>query len=168
MTKDSTSLSKEGKEVLYKLVRPGERLATQAITPIIKSLISSKQGEDIVLKYPELYLRNRTITLLGQLIAETCADGYELHVVTQSDTLINALLVAVRMKIILPIQLRVTYISEDKEYNLKVDSSGRFNRYPDGFLDEWDIALECLLASPDEVLPYERLRKNPSLSTNYV
>ena len=158
---------------LLELAMPGvtakqDVLAKQYLLPHLDALLSTPIGQDIRLVHPDLMLSGSGVSVLGQLIAETCADGYEVFVWTQNDHLLNALRIAILRRIIKPIQLNVVFFSlgwrkascddaSGKEHNVRFDSNGRTSNWPDGFFDQWDKDTEVMLCL-DTTTP-ESIRK---------
>jgi len=152
---------------LLELIKP-DHLAKQYLLPHLDALLSTPIGQDIRLLHPDLMLSGLGVSVLGQLIAETCADGYEVFVWTQNDHLLNALRIAILRRIIKSIQLNVVFFdASGKEHNVRFDSNGRTSNWPDGFFDQWDKDTEVMLSLDTMSIRKSIYRKMPSGSLGY-
>jgi predicted ATPase len=127
------------------------------ILPIIVTTLIAKPGDLIIIDTPEAHLHPRGQSIMGELLARTANAGVQVIVETHSDHILNGIRLAVHNKIIPHDKTQFHYISRvvlDKEYVPKlesplVDQYGRFDAWPKGFFDEWNINLLKLL-SPGE------------------
>jgi predicted ATPase len=112
-------------------------------------------GSLVLLEHPEHRLHPSLVSELGGQIAKAAARGVQIIVETHSDHILNGIRVAVHGGSISPEKVGLNHFSlnemEATEIKvLKIDRRGRIDRWPLGFFDEWDNALEKLL-EPAEV-----------------
>ncbi|MDE7359720.1 MAG: DUF3696 domain-containing protein, partial [Lachnospiraceae bacterium] len=142
----------EGKEKTnsYKSLNVG--FGITYILPVIIALLSSREGDLIVIENPEAHIHPAGQRMLGELIARAGAGGAQIIVETHSDHIINGVRVSVKEKYIAKddVQIAFFFKDESKEYRhtyqkLKIFEDGKLSTWPRGFLDEWEKALIDLL-----------------------
>lgn len=125
--------------------------------PILVALLSAKPGHLVLLENPEAHLHPRGQAQLGRLLALCAADGVQVIVETHSDHVLNGIRLAVRGKELAPDQTAVHFFERIEAHDGAVlhtvttpllDKTGRFDRWPDGFFDEWERSLDALLSEP--------------------
>lgn len=128
------------------------------VLPLIVMLLSAKQGDCLIVENPEAHLHPRGQAELGRLLALVASNGVQIFVETHSDHVLNGIRVAVKREEILPLDVRVAFFSRSlspegsQEYEqesvvdwVNVVSSGEFDHFPPGFMDEWNKQLLALL-----------------------
>ena len=110
------------------------------IIPVITALLSSKEDNIVIIKYPEMFLSPDEQYLIGNLIAETASKGTQIFIETHSDHIINSIRVAVKEKVIDNKEIaivRFNRVEEDIDsLKIRIDKYGELSNYPDRFLDE--------------------------------
>lgn len=123
--------------------------------PVILICLLSKKGESIIIDSPEAHLHPKGQVILGELLAKTAADGVQVIVETHSDHIINGV-----RKAIIKEYLKAEYVNflhfqliDDKDSKIpcssivspELNKDGTFNKWPNGFFDEWIISNKELL-----------------------
>ncbi len=142
----------EGREKTnsYKSVNVG--FGITYVLPVVVALISAKPGDIILLENPEAHIHPKGQRILGELLAAVGAGGVQVILETHSDHVMNGIRVAVKKGRLKPENTQFFYFYKDKNdsYRHKVicpvlDEDGRLSEWPEGFFDEWDLALLELL-----------------------
>lgn len=121
------------------------------VLPIIVACLAAPTGALLLLENPEAHLHPRGQAALGQLLAKCAADGVQIIVETHSDHVINAIRIATKRSDIESELVAVHFFSRDIESGASsitspvLHGNGRFSDWPDGFFDEWSLALDELL-----------------------
>jgi predicted ATPase len=126
--------------------------------PILVALLSSKPGSILLLENPEAHLHPRGQVKIGELLAKAAAAGVQVIVETHSDHVLNGVRIAVHAGVIAPESISICYFSRMEDAGRvrssvespSIDKDGRLDKWPDGFFDEWDRSLECLLEPRSE------------------
>ncbi|WP_462157909.1 AAA family ATPase [Acinetobacter baumannii] len=144
---------KFGRSNLYRSTNVG--FGISYVLPVIILLLVSQPGDVIFLDTPEAHLHPKGQVKLGELLAKTAADGVQLIVETHSDHIINGIRKSVVLNYIEPKNIKFYYfsVSQDRSdlvYSTlieepKIDKEGKFDKWPDGFFDEWGKTLDHLL-----------------------
>lgn len=121
--------------------------------PILVAVLSSEPGSLLILENPEAHLHPRGQAEIGKLLAIAAANGIQIIVETHSDHILNGVRVAVKNRLIEPVQTKLLFFHGEvidgqfKNYilNPKIDKNGRIDQWPEGFFDEWDRQLNELL-----------------------
>lgn len=121
--------------------------------PVLVALLSSAQGELVLLENPEAHLHPQGQAKLGELMARAASCGIQVVVETHSDHLLNGIRVAVNRSLLAPEKVRLYFLSRQEQdgqlessvISPRMDRNGRIDQWPDGFFDEWDKSLEQLL-----------------------
>lgn len=125
--------------------------------PILVALLSAKPGHLVLLENPEAHLHPRGQAQLGRLLALCAADGVQVIVETHSDHVLNGIRLAVHHKELKPAETAFHFFErlETRSGSAlhvvttpQIDPTGRFDRWPDGFFDEWERSLDALLSDP--------------------
>ena len=90
---------------------------------------------------------------LGELMALAGKAGIQVIAETHSDHVVNGIRLAVKERKISADQVQFHYFTRRDEgerlvhkiESPRIDADGRLDRWPDGFFDQWDLALERLL-----------------------
>jgi predicted ATPase len=107
----------------------------------------------VLLENPEAHLHPRGQMAMGDLMARAASAGIQVLCETHSDHVLNGVRLAVKQGLLASPGVALHYFSRtnDGERVLHVVDSprvgpdGRLDRWPQGFFDQWDIALERLL-----------------------
>ena len=110
----------------------------------------------LLLENPEAHLHPRGQACLGRLMAKAASSGVQIVVETHSDHVLNGVRVAIHEREAAPEQVRIHFferpprsgVPESVVISPNIDSDGRIDKWPQGFFDEWDTALDKLLAPP--------------------
>ena len=127
------------------------------ILPVLITLLTAQPDDIVIIENPEVYLHPRGQSEMGRLLACAAASGVQLFVETHSDHVIGGIQIAVKNGLIRHDDVNVAFF-ERKEHNMndgsveiftdvrniKIDSNGSFNEYPEDFLDEWDRQMKEL------------------------
>ena len=125
--------------------------------PILVALLSARPGHLVLLENPEAHLHPRGQAQLGRLLALCAADGVQVMVETHSDHVLNGIRLAVYRKELKPEQTAIHFFARTEGRDgaalhtvttPRIDQTGRFDRWPDGFFDEWERSLDALLRDP--------------------
>lgn len=134
----------------YKSVNVG--FGITYVLPVVIALLTSKQGDLLLLENPEAHIHPAGQRWLGELIARASAGGVQIMVETHSDHVINGIRLAVKKKKISADKTGIFFFHKDENDNYRhkvispsIDENGRIDTWPEGFLDEWDNALLELL-----------------------
>lgn len=121
--------------------------------PVLVSLLSAKPDSLVIVENPEAHLHPKGQRKIGELIARASSIGAQIIVETHSDHVLNGIRLATKLNVIKPSDCVFHYfdrVSEDRQFMARVrspiiDADGRFSEWPEGFFDEWDLALTELL-----------------------
>lgn len=121
--------------------------------PIIVALLSASPGSLLLIENPEAHLHPRGQRRMGQLLAAAASAGIQVIVESHSDHALNGVRISVRDNRLAPTDVAVHFFSRSDENGESrllhssptIDRNGRLSDWPDGFFDEWDLALGELL-----------------------
>ncbi len=87
---------------------------------------------------------------MARLACAAAASGAQVIVETHSDHILNGTRVAVKKELIESSAVRLNYFRRDGSSGASVSSpsvgaDGMLSTWPEGFFDEWDVALDELL-----------------------
>lgn len=122
--------------------------------PILVAVLSAAPGALLLLENPEAHLHPRGQARMGELLAFAAGSGVQVVLETHSDHVLNGVRVAVHSGKLAPESVRLHFFErkDDGERALhtivspRMDRDGRIDQWPAGFFDEWDAALDKLLA----------------------
>lgn len=95
---------------------------------------------------------------IGELLARAASCGIQIVAETHSDHILNGIRLAVYRGMLTPDDVQLHFFQRPapegkvQVVSPRIDCDGRIDRWPDGFFDQWDKALEALLE------PRNRLR----------
>lgn len=119
------------------------------VLPLVVAFLSAKSGDLLLIENPEAHLHPRGQTKIAELMCRAAADGVQIICETHSDHILNALRVAVKKAVLSPESVLIHYAIRNEDVNSIItpllDSNGRLDRWPEGFFDEMDLALDSLL-----------------------
>ena len=104
--------------------------------PVLTALLAAPAGALVVIENPEAHMHPRGQTRLGQLCAQTAADGCQVIIETHSEHVMDGARMEVRFGTIEPKDVTFHYF-ERKTGTVQVvtptiDSEGRLSEWPNG------------------------------------
>lgn len=117
------------------------------VLPVVIACLSARSGDLVMIENPEAHLHPQGQSQMGELLARTAADGVQLLIETHSDHLINGIRRAVKAGVLAPEASTFHFFRREmggagtSVETPVVASDGRFDKWPDGFFDEWDKAV---------------------------
>lgn len=119
--------------------------------PIVVALLSSTEGDLLLLENPEAHLHPRGQSRIGELIARAASIGVQVLVETHSDHVLNGIRIAVKRGLCPPDGIAVHYFMRKSGDVTQVisptmNADGKLNEWPEGFFDEIDRSLDELLS----------------------
>ena len=123
------------------------------LLPIIVSLLSAKRGSLILIENPEIHLHPRAQQEIGSFIALVASSGVQVIVETHSDHVLNGIRLSVKKGVIQNQDIAIHFFSPSlgegdgdvSHISPEMDKDGRIDAWPEGFFDQFDIALSRLL-----------------------
>ncbi len=119
------------------------------LLPIVVAVLTAKVGGVILLENPEAHLHPAAQFRLGQFLALAAENGVQLFVETHSDHLLNGIRVAVKKKELSPDNVCIKFFYVEGGLHcaksIMMDDEGGLDCWPEGFFDEWEKALDCLI-----------------------
>lgn len=121
--------------------------------PVLVALLSARSEDVVLIENPEAHLHPRGQMAVGELLSCAAAAGVQVIVETHSDHVLNGARLCVKRGIVMPEQVGLFYFARgDEEERIvhhvaspTIDKDGRIDEWPEGFFDQWDLALEQLL-----------------------
>lgn len=118
--------------------------------PIIVSLLAARAGDILLIENPEVHLHPRAQQGIGMLLAETAASGVQVILETHSDHVLNGVRLAVKQKKLPAADVRVHFFAHRPGQaaapaSPTMDDDGRLDSWPEGFFDQFDLALAELM-----------------------
>jgi len=125
--------------------------------PVIVALLATPPGGLVLLENPEAHLHPRGQMAMGELIARAASAGVQVLVETHSDHVLNGLRLAVKDNLISHHDVALHFFRriervEDGIARIghvvdspNLDADGRIDVWPEGFFDQYDLALGRLL-----------------------
>jgi predicted ATPase len=119
--------------------------------PILVAILTAEVGDCLLIENPEVHLHPRAQQHIGWLLAVAAASGVQIIVETHSDHVLNGLRLAAKQGRIPPSDVAVHYFSPSPDgapvrpRSPTLDAHGRLSEWPDGFFDQFDLALAELL-----------------------
>lgn len=119
--------------------------------PVLTALLAMEKGGLVLIENPEAHLHPRGQAKIGKLCARAAAAGVQVVLETHSDHVLNGIRIAVREGAISHEDVAIHFFTatsgalEPTILSPQIDAHGKLDRWPEGFFDEWDHALEQLL-----------------------
>lgn len=122
--------------------------------PVIVAILSAAPGALLLIENPEAHLHPRGQARMGELLALAASAGVQIVMETHSDHVLNGVRIAVHDRKLEPSHVRVHFLERrdgaDRAVHTiaspRMDADGRIDKWPAGFFDEWDTALDRLLS----------------------
>ena len=119
------------------------------VLPVIVALLKAKPGSILIVENPEAHLHPKGQRKIGELIAQCANAGVQVFIETHSDHVMNGIRIATKQQQINydDVGLFHFYIDEGKHKyeTIKIDENGKLDHWPEGFFDEWNIAMGEIL-----------------------
>ncbi|WBQ04149.1 AAA family ATPase [Kribbella sp. CA-293567] len=119
------------------------------VLPVIVACLTARPGLMILLENPEAHLHPRGQAAMAELLARATSAGAQIIVESHSDHVLNGLRIAVKRDLIRSSDLELLYFTSASDgrtvESIEVSPSGLVSRWPNGFFDEWDRALDELI-----------------------
>lgn len=119
--------------------------------PIIVSVLAAGAGDVVLVENPEVHLHPQAQQHIGMLLARVAASGVQVIVETHSDHVLNGMRLAAKTRLIPATDVAVHFFAPDRTTGSyapkspKLDADGRLDFWPEGFFDQFDLALSQLL-----------------------
>lgn len=121
--------------------------------PVIVAVLAAKAGDLVIVENPEAHIHPRGQYRLGQLLSLAAAADVQVIIETHSDHVLNGIRLAVHQKMISNEIVAMHYFERAdvpgpvraSVSTPSLDKNGRIDRWPEGFFDQWDRALEQLM-----------------------
>jgi len=122
--------------------------------PVIVQGLLMAPGSILVVENPEAHLHPAGQSAIGRFLALCAADGVQVLVETHSDHILNGIRLAVKRDDIRPEATQVHFFERrlaadgsavPAVTSPRIDRQGRFDRWPQGFFDEWERSLDALI-----------------------
>jgi predicted ATPase len=121
--------------------------------PVITAILSAKPGALLLLENPEAHLHPKGQARIGDLLAQAAAQNVQIILETHSDHVLNGIRLAVHAGKLDSDAVRLHFFQRKafQKENIsevispKMNRSGRMDKWPEGFFDEWDNSLATLL-----------------------
>jgi len=119
--------------------------------PILVAILAAQKGDVVLVENPEVHLHPQAQQNIGSLLARVSASGVQVIVETHSDHVLNGIRLAAKSKIIAADDVAIHFFSPTQADGVftpkspKVDADGRLDAWPEGFFDQFDLALSRLI-----------------------
>ena len=125
-------------------------IGVSQVLPVLVLCLAAEPGETVLLEQPELHLHPAVQSRLADFFAACALSGRQILIESHSQHLINRFrLLVARGVLNAEDHVSVNFIERDKfgskMIHIEIDSSGGLDRWPKGFFDETENALEELL-----------------------
>lgn len=121
------------------------------LLPILVALLAAQKDDVLLIENPEVHLHPRAQQNVGELMGLAAASGVQIIVETHSDHVLNGIRLAVKRRTIVPSNVSVHFFAPSRDgasfapLSPKMDTDGRLDAWPEGFFDQFDVALSELL-----------------------
>lgn len=113
------------------------------ILPVLVALLSSREGDVIIIENPESHIHPRGQSIIGKLMTKVAETGVQIFVETHSDHVLNGIRIATKEGISKDItNLFYFYRGKNKSKIYSdfltpvIDDKGGVNEWPEGFFDQ--------------------------------
>ncbi len=119
--------------------------------PILVAILAARKGDVILVENPEVHLHPQAQQNIGTLLARVASSGVQMVLETHSDHVLNGIRLAAKSKVIPADDVAVHFFSPAQAgggftpRSPKLDADGRLDAWPEGFFDQFDLALSKLL-----------------------
>lgn len=118
--------------------------------PIIVAVLAARAGDVLLIENPEVHLHPRAQQHIGLLLAQTATTGVQVILETHSDHVLNGVRLAVKQRLIPAHDVGVHFFAHQPgqaalPISPTMDDDGRLNAWPEGFFDQFDLALAELM-----------------------
>ncbi len=117
--------------------------------PILVAVLAARAGDVLLIENPEVHLHPQAQQLIGTLLAQVASSGVQVVVETHSDHVLNGVRLAVKTKLVDAANVAVHFFSPSGSSYVpqspRLDADGRLDSWPEGFFDQFDLALSQLL-----------------------
>ncbi|NAW64639.1 AAA family ATPase, partial [Photobacterium halotolerans] len=121
--------------------------------PILVALLTARKGSLTLIENPEAHLHPKAQLILGKLLGMCANAGAQLIVESHSDHVLNGIRIAVKDNFINRDDVVLHFINRPDELDIsstdiltpEIYENGKLSKWPDGFFDEWDNALDQLI-----------------------
>lgn len=119
--------------------------------PILVAVLAAKPGDILLIENPEVHLHPQAQQNIGTLLAQVAANGVQVIVESHSDHVLNGVRIAVKTNVLSPNDVALHFFSpsltegESRPLSPLMDADGRLDSWPEGFFDQYDVALSHLL-----------------------
>ena len=145
------------------------------VFPILVAVLAAKEGDCLLIENPEVHLHPRAQQRIGWLLARAAASGVQIIVETHSDHVLNGMRLATKERRICHDDVAVHFFSPSPDEEAvrprspSIDADGRLSDWPEGFFDQFDMALsellkggKCNSRSMKPVLFHARISNHPA------
>lgn len=118
--------------------------------PIVTAALSAPRGCVLMVENPEAHLHPDGQLAIARLLGRCAADGVQIIVETHSDHVLNGTRLNVKEGVVDHDDVRLKYFSKGEDpqaivEDIRVDPDGRMEKWPEGFFDQWEKALDRLI-----------------------
>lgn len=117
--------------------------------PLLTAALGSGAGELILVENPESHLHPRGQSRVMELVCRASGHGVQVVIETHSDHVLNGLRLGVHSGALDPERVAIHYFSREagthRVVSPQIDADGRLDQWPEGFFDDWELALGRLL-----------------------
>lgn len=119
--------------------------------PIVVGLLAASRGDCLIIENPEVHLHPKAQQQIGWLLALVAASGVQVLVETHSDHVLNGIRLATKRGDIPFTQVAMHFFAPNQgggkltPQSPTLDADGRLSDWPEGFFDQFDLALSELL-----------------------
>jgi predicted ATPase len=117
--------------------------------PILVAILAAKQGDIVLVENPEVHLHPQAQQRIGTLLAIVADAGVQVIVETHSDHVLNGVRLAAKTRAIHADDIAVHFFAPNRgsfdPRSPRIDADGRLDSWPEGFFDQFDLALSQLL-----------------------
>jgi predicted ATPase len=121
------------------------------ILPILVAILAARKDDVLLIENPEVHLHPHAQQSIGTLLALVASSGVQIVVETHSDHVLNGIRLAAKSGGISADNVAVHFFSPTQSdgkftpLSPRLDGDGRLDAWPEGFFDQFDLALSELL-----------------------